>query len=223
MSATDLAGFRRRQLGGAVAGLVVFAATAVEARRREVSEAEEALFRTANELPDEAHGPVWVLMQSGSLAGALGLAGVALAVRRPATAAGMAVGGTSMWALAKLVKNGIGRGRPVAHLDEVRIRGGAQSGLGFPSGHAAVAATLATIVAPLLPRPARVAAAMGAVGTAVARTYVGAHLPADVIGGAGLGIAVGCLTNVALGDRGRDRRPLSASRSPSPAPAGSAG
>ena len=34
---------------------------------------------------------------------------------------------------------------------------------------------------------------------AIARLYIGVHLPLDVVGGAALGIAVGGLANIALG------------------------
>jgi undecaprenyl-diphosphatase len=94
-----------------------------------------------------------------------------------------------VWALCKGVKYGIGRGRPGAHLKDVIVRGAAQSGLGFPSGHTAVAFTLAGVAAPALPRRASglAWAAAGLVG--LARQYVGAHLPADVAGGVALAVA----------------------------------
>ena len=96
-----------------------------------------------------------------------------------------------MWAGCKGIKRWVGRGRPADHLDHVRRRGAAAAGLGFPSGHAAVAATLATLLAPEVARPLRYAMAATAATAAVARVYVGAHLPLDSVGGAAIGVAAG--------------------------------
>ena len=73
------------------------------------------------------------------------------------------------------------------------------TGLGFPSGHAAVAAALMTIAAPYVTGPARIAgwAVVGLV--AAARVYVGAHLPLDAAGGIFLGRAVGGIVGLLLG------------------------
>jgi len=66
-----------------------------------------------------------------------------------------------------------------------------EGSLGFPSGHAAVTAALTAVVAAHLSRRWLIVAL--ALGTIVilGRLYVGAHLPLDVVGGIGLGLAVG--------------------------------
>jgi undecaprenyl-diphosphatase len=57
-----------------------------------------------------------------------------------------------------------------------------------------VAFAAATVAYPLLPPAAEGVALALAATVGVARIYVGAHLPLDVIGGAGLGLALGVST-----------------------------
>lgn len=180
-----------RAVAGSVVGLGVFGVAGWVARRPALDEREVRLFNAVNALPDSLNPPVWVVMQAGSLGGALALSvlGGRLLGRR--TGLTMAAAGTAVWAGAKVVKRGFNRARPAGHIDDLNIRGPEASGLGFPSGHAAVAMTLATIAAPSLPRVVRVLAYIGATKVGLSRVYVGAHLPADVVGGAGLGYAVG--------------------------------
>ncbi len=178
-----------RRLAVAGVALGAFGAFARHARRGDVGALEEQVFRGVNALPEAAYGPLWLVMQGGSLA-AVGVSAGAMALSgRRETAVRLGVAGSSMWALCKLVKYGIGRGRPGAHLDHVIVRGAAQSGLGFPSGHTAVAFTLAGIASPALSRRASGLAWTAAGLVALARQYVGAHLPADVAGGVALAIA----------------------------------
>ena len=75
-------------------------------------------------------------------------------------------------------------------LTEELLRHSPSGGLGFVSGHAAVAAFLATMAWPYLGRAARWVVGAAAVLVCLARVYVGAHLPLDVLGGAALGLAV---------------------------------
>ncbi len=65
----------------------------------------------------------------------------------------------------------------------------------------AVVTALAVVATPWLPRWTRwlVAAAVAAVF--LARMYVGAHLPLDMVGGAALGLATGAAVRLALGTR----------------------
>jgi membrane-associated phospholipid phosphatase len=179
----------------AAAGIV---GSARKARTHEVSPAEEQVFRAINDLPDEIHVPVWAVMQSGSLAGVFVVAGETLRRGRPRTAATTLVAGTAVWGGVKLVKPAIGRGRPAHHLAGVSVRGQDQTGLGYPSGHSAVALTVALAVTGAS-NPAIRAAAVGVAGvTGVARMYVGAHLPHDVVGGFGIGLLCGGAASGAL-------------------------
>jgi undecaprenyl-diphosphatase len=178
------------------AGTALFVASGVAAKRAEIHPAERTAFTSLNGLSDTAHRPVWAVMQAGSLGAVAASALVALACRRRDLAVALGVAGSTVWGGAKLVKRGFGRGRPAAHLESTRIRGREASGLGFPSGHAAVSMTLATIACPELPHPGPELVYAVAALTALGRVYVGAHLPADVVGGVGLGLAAGSLTNV---------------------------
>jgi len=71
---------------------------------------------------------------------------------------------------------------------------------------------LAAVAAPYLPRWGRRLVWSLAVTVVVARVYVGAHLPLDVIGGAALGYAAAALVHLALGV------PTEAEAEPQPAP-----
>jgi undecaprenyl-diphosphatase len=81
----------------------------------------------------------------------------------------------------------------------VVIRGAEAHGRGFVSGHAATLAALATVAWPWLGRRGRVVVVVLVTVVGLTRIYVGAHLPLDVVGGAGLGIAVGGCVRLLMG------------------------
>lgn len=188
------------------AGAAVFAVAGAAARHPQLHPSEQQIFKTVNELPDGAHRPVWLVMQAGSLGGVGVASAVAAATGRRSLAMALGVAGSVVWGKAKLVKRLYGRGRPADHVEGSTIRGRPASGLGFPSGHAAVAMTLATIAYPDVGHAARVVAFGAATLTAFGRVYVGAHLPADVIGGLGMGLAAGAVTNAARFSRASSSR-----------------
>ena len=103
----------------------------------------------------------------------------------------IAAGGVTAWTAAKALKRLVGRGRPGDHVEDTTLRlGSADHGLGYPSGHAAVAVTLAAGLTPVLGRRAGVPAAAVAGIVGISRIYVGAHYPLDVLGGWALGAVV---------------------------------
>jgi undecaprenyl-diphosphatase len=96
----------------------------------------------------------------------------------------------SAYLLAKAVKRVVGRGRPGDLVVGVIIRGRPATGGGYVSGHAAVSMALAVEAGALVPGRARGLPIVGASVVALARVYVGAHLPLDALGGAALGWAI---------------------------------
>jgi membrane-associated phospholipid phosphatase len=181
------------------AGTVGLVLCALPVHADGVAAPEADAFRLVNDLPSVPFGIVWVPMQLGNLLVVPAAVLAALAFRRWRLAAGLALAGAGVYALAKVVKHFVLRGRPSELLDDVVVRGAAPHGLGFVSGHIAVVTALAMVAWPWLPRWGRWAAGAAVAAVFLTRMYVGAHLPLDMVGGAALGVAVGALVRLALG------------------------
>jgi undecaprenyl-diphosphatase len=185
-----------------VVGLTVLALGALAANRGRVGTLEKDIFRVVNDLPDGVAFLLETVMQAGAFPAIVVAATVALIARRPRAARDLAVSGVAGWLVAIGMKRLVAEGRPAELLSDVVLRGAPAHGFGFPSGHVAVAAALATAAGPHLPRPARRAAWAVVVLVAIGRMYVGAHLPIDVVGGAALGWAAGALVHLLFGAPG---------------------
>jgi undecaprenyl-diphosphatase len=184
---------------GAAVSVLLLASAGVRSDR--VEPPERAVFRAVNDLPLPSwlYPAIWLLMQFGNIGAVPAVALLALLTRRLRMALDMALAGGAIYLVAKLVKEFVERGRPQTLLDDVHILGEAARGLGYVSGHSAVAVALAAVAAPYLPRWGRWLAWSLAVAVLLARMYVGAHLPLDVLGGAALGYAAAALVHLALG------------------------
>lgn len=182
-----------------VAGLVVVAITSVLARQEALTAFEDNTFHLFNQLPHAFHSFFATVQQAGAFPAVLVVTLGALVLRRPRLAATFAVAGTAAWFFAKLVKETVGRPRPFLVFSDTVVRGAPAEGLGFPSGHSAVAAALATVICPYLPRWGRRAVWVVVLLVGIARMYVGAHLPLDIVGGFALGWAVGAGANLVVG------------------------
>ena len=185
---------------GATAAALALCESARRARGFDVGRFEERVFRRFNGAPDALHVPLWAVMQSGSLAAVYVTGGALAGSGHTRAACATALAGTAVWGGVKLIKPRVGRGRPEAVLDGVSIRGPAPTGLGYPSGHAAVAATLALVVPHAASPQWRAAAILIAGAAGGARMYVGAHLPLDVAGGFAIGVLVGRTASMVLNE-----------------------
>ena len=97
------------------------------------------------------------------------------------------------------VKKVVRRRRP-ARVLETRLHDDAPvEGPSYPSGHAAISACAAALVAPYLPVPASLALAGGAGVTALTRVHQGAHFPIDAMGGVLLGLGTASLLTYTFG------------------------
>ncbi len=186
-----------------VVAFVALVVASISAIPRNVTEVEEQLFGAVNGLPNAFERPLWVVMQLGA---ALAIPVIALLAfvgwRRLRPAVDLLVAGTSAWLLARVLKDLLERGRPASFYDDVNLRGslsgGSDLGLGFPSGHSAVAFALAVVCFPYLSLRWRVVAAVLATVVAFARLYYGAHFPLDALGGAALGVALAACVHLLM-------------------------
>jgi membrane-associated phospholipid phosphatase len=133
---------------------------------------------------------VSVATDLGSLYAVAGASTALAASGRSAAALDVAGAGILAWSAAQVLKVGVGRPRPY-QAEGVERLVAIPAGTSWPSGHPAVAAACASVVAPSIPPPARRVAAAGAVLVALSRVYVGVHYPSDVAAGLGVGMLAG--------------------------------
>jgi membrane-associated phospholipid phosphatase len=165
-----------------------------------VSDAEQAVFRWINGLPGWLERPMWALQLLGVLVTPLIVAVVALFWRKWRLAAALVLlAPLKLVAEREVLKRLVERGRPGQNEPGAILRGVPPAGLSFPSGHAIIAVGIATLLWPYLGRGGRVVVAVLAVAVCVARVYLGAHNPLDVVAGAGLGLLLGGLLTLLVG------------------------
>ncbi len=199
-SAPDAFRRRRGDIWAIPAGLAVLGACMYVVRDGEVGSLEESVFHAINGLPDWLKAPLWVFQLFGMLAIVALAAVAALALRR--TRLGIAIAAAIPIKLAMewwVVKALVERERPAFTVVDAIIRESNKAPLGFPSGHSVFAFTLAGLLAPYLGRRGVTVVYLLAVLNGVARIYLGAHNPLDIVAGAGLGVAMAGALNLALG------------------------
>jgi undecaprenyl-diphosphatase len=190
-----------RIAGGAT---FVFVVASAVAKQDPLPQRELDLTTWFNSAPDWVAHTLWPFMQLGTVIAPIGFSVVMILWKRDWwTAAASLVGGVFTWFAAKGVKELVRRGRPLQYLPNINVREGGGTGLGFISGHSAVAACTAVIAMTVLSRKWRPLLVLlpGLVG--IGRIVHGVHLPADVVGGWAFGVLTG-LGTVEMFGRLRD-------------------
>jgi len=190
----------QRAIATIAGGLVVLGICMLIAADGDVGDIERPVFDAVNGLPDTLQAPMWIFQ----LVGLIGVAAVAAAAtfalgyRRLGGALALAIPlklAMEWWVVKAIVE----RERPEFTVPGANIRSDASALLGFPSGHAVFAFALAGLLAPYLGRRWKIVVYLLAVMNSVARVYLGAHNPLDVVAGAGLGVAIAAVLNLAVG------------------------
>ncbi|HSL10836.1 MAG TPA: phosphatase PAP2 family protein [Actinomycetota bacterium] len=182
-----------------VAAIAVFAFTTAPALDG-VPSPERWVFVSINGLAGWLEAPIHVVMTLGLMIAVPIAAGIAFLLRHPRAGTAIGVAGISAYLIAKVGKDVVARGRPLTVFadGDVIARGAVQSGLGFPSGHAAVSTAIVCAVIPFLRTPWRWALLIVPVLVSFGRIYVGAHLPLDVVGGAAIGLFCASLYHLVI-------------------------
>jgi undecaprenyl-diphosphatase len=185
---------------------IVAVLSGILAANGEVAGWEESVFHAVNDLPDWLEGPMWVFQLAGLLFAPLVLAAIAAVLRRWRVAIALVLLVPLKLIVEKaVVKQLVDRERPgtsICELDETcaNFRGDVSlDGLSFVSGHAIMAWAIATILWPVLPGRWRWLPVVMAALNSVARVYLGAHNPLDVIGGGAVGVMIGIVLVFATG------------------------
>jgi membrane-associated phospholipid phosphatase len=194
----------RRDLIVLAASLAVFAGCALLVADGRVGPIERAAFHAVNGLPDWLYSPMLLFQYLGVLAMPLVVAVGALVVRRWRLAAALVLVVPLKLALERAVKLLVQRERPGTTVPDAVLRGVHSAGLSFVSGHAIITFAIAGLLGLVLPRRWAVVAFVLATCNAVARVYLGAHNPLDVVGGAAVGLAIVAVLDLVL-DVARDR------------------
>ena len=179
-------------------GLVILGLGMIAVRNGTVSGFEESIFHAINDLPQALYPLLWPFQQAGAvLVGpVVALVAFVLGYRRLAAAALVVT--VMKLVLERVVKAMVTRERPGTSIGpDIHMRGAVSAtGESFVSGHAVLIAALASIVTPYLRGRWRVVPWILVGLVLVARVYVGAHNPLDVVCGAALGVAIGGAANL---------------------------
>lgn len=155
---------------------------------REVSLVEQFVFEFIYELTAPLLPFMQVVTQLGGLPMLLISIAVSAAAGRRKLAAQLFLAGGFAFAVSMVLKSVISRPRPYELLQAVTQHDLLATGFGYPSGHTAIAVSLAVILYQVFPKSSRWVLILLAFLVGISRISLGVHSPLDVIGGALIGL-----------------------------------
>jgi membrane-associated phospholipid phosphatase len=177
-------------IAGFVLALAVFAWATLVAHHRTMTGWEVQLFRSVNNWPENRqHIFVVISLLGGSVWTPVGVVIVTFIMKMYRLCWRLAASVIAAYAFAFLAKHAVGRARPQELLQHIHVRA-TESGMGFPSGHATIAAVVSLTLLPYLPKKWRWIPPLWIVLVMLSRLYLGVHAPLDVLGGVCVGVIV---------------------------------
>jgi uncharacterized protein (TIRG00374 family) len=165
-----------------------------------VGNLELYFFRFFNGLPGFLE-PVFILISFFGTIGFVFVATIIALIRKHYShAIKFLLAGVGAWLVTKWLKSFEYRARPSEILNNVQLRENLDSVIGYPSGHAAVSTAIGVIAYMYTPKRLHPVITWTIILVCLSRLYLGMHLPVDVIGGFGVGLAIASLINYIFGD-----------------------
>ncbi len=184
-----------------LAALILFIVSAILVHDGELEAWERWVFEAIYSLPNELTPLFIVITQFGGVLVLLCLGAIFIIKKRYNIVIRMLMSGLMADLLAHVGKSFVGRPRPVDLFTELSIRDPFTTGVGFPSGHTALATAAALVLGHYLPKKYKWIAPVWIISVAVSRVYLGVHAPMDLVGGFALGwFSVSLFRHVQLRD-----------------------
>lgn len=175
------------------AGLIIFGASAYFAHQGSSFAWETSLFTALNDWPESLYRFMTVMTFFGSTLMALLVVIGTFVFRLYRLALRLSLTILGAYSVVALAKHFVGRDRPLGILQDTHARI-AETGMGFPSGHATLITVIMLTILLYLPRRWRWTVPIPIILVCISRIYLGVHLPLDIVGGVALGTAAVAFT-----------------------------